>query len=1063
MINKLCKHTHNSYSQVNKRSLKGINLLLIATLILSANVTPAMAAKSHFSKVRYVENNINKLQIFSPGTEGGKAKAVASSSTTIFDLSMSLYNNPSGDGDPNVDTGSEDQTKYEKIIRYWADAVYEESNGAHRIGKVRIFRMGSQSDKADIIWNKKEHPRANPSGFGTDGQRIIFGDFFPDGNGEGNDKDMLADPTGSGYTLGHEFAHYVYGLYDEYRGRVATLNGIHSPLLGDSPAVPSIMNSQWGASGGNYEWLNHSTPGNYQAKTAQGRTYGASSWDVMTRDRSEDPRDGKRNTLPLRTHYTSLDTSAPKESDTWKNPNTNVTHKWVKVELSGGSAAARDKLDIIWMEDDIEIQLVIDRSGSMFGTSLRNAKQAAKSLVDVVQDGKTALGVIIFGSRERQTQEITAIPDPGAAVKTAIKDVIGNISTSGATAMFDGADLAINNLEKYRTANNTKANRVVFLLSDGGDNSSSATESSVTKKYQDADVPLITFGYGSFSPTGALRRLADNTGGRFVNSPTTLSDIQRAFLTANAAISSSTNIANSSSAISSGEAAVSESLEIDSTLKSFTVIASYIGSPEDITLTLLDSSGTYSGVDFDCNSVGNYTSCTANVDSDTLQAKGVGTWKVEELNNAVIDIDVNLYTIASPTEGRTYDVTVASFSGSVVNYPEPIVVTATVSKGLPITGVNFSAEITAPDDTTSSIIMNDEGKDGDGIPGDGTYSAIIGYESDGVYKIQVKVDNSKLEAHFAEDGFQLGYPSGRADGSAGSVSVPEPISDNFTRTASTQLIVTGSLPDDHSSSMPGTAINSDNTDTIGSINFSGDEDFFQVNGIDLSKDLVIRISGLSLAMDPILTVYMADGTTEVGVGNLNSARSTNGYIYLVIKAADLDQSGRMIAVVKHSSAAASRGTYSISAGAALDSDKEPPPVTNVLIGSKEVLDDLAGLDPIEVNIVTDGVAKNVNLFYRAVSDSGVNFTQVTMQKGYNNLWTINIPGNARGEGDVEVYIETLDYSGSTFTTTKKVVPAYVPQTPTLNEWGLILLVTIAMTVFWKRKSALLELQARILG
>jgi hypothetical protein len=129
------------------------------------------------------------------------------------------------------------------------------------------------------VWNAAEGPRAAPSGFGVSGRHITFGDVFPDGCGGGCDVNFLVRQEEGGYTLGHEFGHYVFGLYDEYRSNVATNPNIYWPLSGDTPVQDSIMNSQWNAviaGGNNFRWLNHSTSNNYQANTGQGRSYGAS-------------------------------------------------------------------------------------------------------------------------------------------------------------------------------------------------------------------------------------------------------------------------------------------------------------------------------------------------------------------------------------------------------------------------------------------------------------------------------------------------------------------------------------------------------------------------------------------------------------------------------------------------------------------------------------------------------------------------------------------------------------------------------------------------------------------
>ena len=804
-----CRHGNLG---LGKKRFTGLVLgVTTALLVLLLAILPVQAAKSCFSKAHYIETTTGLPLV---------AQAAGDSGAAVFDVVISLHNDPSGDDDPNNDTGSEGQTAYENIIRRWADAVCEQSNGAHKLGKVRIFCNGRQSDRADVVWNASEWPRANISGFGTDGLRIMFGDVFPDGCGTGCNKNMLTDPEGAGYTLGHEWGHYVYGVYDEYKGKSAT-GRISSPRSGDTPVTPAIMHSQWKARGGNFEWLNHSTSNNYQANTAQGRVYGASCWEVLVRERSQDPRDGDRAALPQRIHYTALDGNQPTAADTW-----------VKKQLPGNQATCRNQLEIIWMQDDIEMQVVIDRSGSMGGSAITNAKQAAKTLVDVVEDGNTALGVVSFSYSTSVTQDqaITAIPDPGDAIKATIKGVIDSISASGNTAMFDAAGLALTNLQAYQAANTTSASQAVFLLSDGGDNDSRVEgESSVTTRYQAADVPLITFGYGSYAPSGVLRRLADNTGGAFFASPTTLVEIQNAFLAANTAVSAAAGVASSSFSAPGAGGAGSESFVIDSTLESFTIVASYSGAPGNVAFTLVGPAGTVSGVSFDCTAVGSETSCIAQVDAATVTTQGFGTWSVEAASTTGSDVEVNLNVVAVPATGRTFDVTVASLVGSTVNYPEPIVVTATVSQGLPITGVNLTAIGTDPTGASVTIDMNDEGRDGDAVAGDGIYSAILGYDMDGTHTLKITVDNNAGVARFTTESFQPAHPSPDEDGRMPEAPSLPSITQNFTRTATAHVTVQGFQADDHSNMPPGTAMNADNSDVVGRIDSAGDVDYFQIN------------------------------------------------------------------------------------------------------------------------------------------------------------------------------------------------------------------------------------------
>lgn len=51
------------------------------------------------------------------------------------------------------------------------------------------------------------------------------------------------------------------------------------------------------------------------------------------------------------------------------------------------------------------MQIVMDRSGSMFGSPIDNAKQAAKILVDATAEGSTAMGLVSFSGRSSVKQD----------------------------------------------------------------------------------------------------------------------------------------------------------------------------------------------------------------------------------------------------------------------------------------------------------------------------------------------------------------------------------------------------------------------------------------------------------------------------------------------------------------------------------------------------------------------------------------------------------------------------------------------------------------------------------
>ncbi|XOF33792.1 MAG: choice-of-anchor X domain-containing protein [Candidatus Electrothrix sp. YB6] len=879
-----------------KKAHKYRNFALIAALtsgfVFQSGFQSASAGGSWFSKARQEQ----QLQPKSPmaRTAGSVPMTSGDIGTTVFDMVISLYNNPTIPGE---------QQPYEKIIRFWADAVYEQSNGAFKLGKIRIFRNGLYGSLADVVWNNSEWPRAYPSGFGVMQLPIIFGDIFPDGCGSGCDYDFLESAThqrGGGYTLAHEFGHYVLGLYDEYRGSAGTSPWISTPLAGDTPVVPSIMHNQWNALGGDFTWLNHSTSNNYQADTAQGRCYGAGSWEVMTRPIADDPKVGQQATLAQRVHYTGLDGNEPTAADSW-----------MRLELPGQQSNARNQLDIIWMQDDIEMQIVFDRSGSMLGDPLNNAKQAALTLADEAKNSNTSLGLVSFSNTPVQDE-------PVGTPTEEIKLAIDALEAGGCTAMFDAAKLSLDNLS---AADNAK---LVFLLSDGEDNVSDipagcedecqdrlfcsaapvqdacqeCLRNKVIGAYHGTDIPLNTFAYGQFAPDGTLRQLAEATGGIFRTTPTELAELQSAFLAAKAAQTASVAVLQKKAATPAGSS-IEFPFAVDGTMKKFAVFANYKGTDDAVNFTLNGPDGP--AADFACTAVSDAVSCTSMIAESDIQ---LGAWSLIAENNTSESIDVGVDILADPKSERTYDLVVSSLNGTEVTYPNPILLTAVPGKGLPITGVSISATVTDPDGIVTPVTLKDTGENGDGIAGDGVYSAILDYTRDGNYLVRLTVDNHEQKAEFTVKGYA---PSAAEDGSMPTPEYP-PITENFTRTASAQVVVSGFADDDHPDTAPGTDVTPDNSDMPGRIDTAGDLDVFTVATTDYDY-LVFRVTDLALGMETRLRILAEDGTTEIAGATMEQMSSDAEYVALTVP---VDGNAELHAEVSHASGGT--GTYHFSAG-----------------------------------------------------------------------------------------------------------------------------------------------------
>lgn len=166
--------------------------------------------------------------------------------------------------------------------------------------------------------------------------------------------------------------------------------------------------------------------------------------------------------------------------------------------------AARVKLD---KRLPLNIVLVIDRSGSMSGPKIRNVREAAKFVVDALQDGDI-LSVVSFDNGAEVLQPAAAIESlDRARVKTAID----RLTDRGGTDMVSGLRTGL--AEARKSAGTERVNRIV-LLSDGiPDTQSGLAE--LAASGLDAGIFLTTMGVGRDYNEDLMSRLADAGSGNY--------------------------------------------------------------------------------------------------------------------------------------------------------------------------------------------------------------------------------------------------------------------------------------------------------------------------------------------------------------------------------------------------------------------------------------------------------------------------------------------------------------------------------------------------------------------
>lgn len=154
--------------------------------------------------------------------------------------------------------------------------------------------------------------------------------------------------------------------------------------------------------------------------------------------------------------------------------------------------------------DDLQVMLVIDVSGSMAGPPLEAAQEAASSFVLALPD-VVDVGVIAFDETARTVSALSAGRDEAL-------DAIAGLKVGGETALFDAIVLAESEFSK-----DDSTRRVIVALSDGGDTVSTSPLAAARSVLLDADIESTAVALAtSESETDNLQALVNGSAGRLI-------------------------------------------------------------------------------------------------------------------------------------------------------------------------------------------------------------------------------------------------------------------------------------------------------------------------------------------------------------------------------------------------------------------------------------------------------------------------------------------------------------------------------------------------------------------
>lgn len=177
---------------------------------------------------------------------------------------------------------------------------------------------------------------------------------------------------------------------------------------------------------------------------------------------------------------------------------------YMDVALTGHDAAARSAISMV---------LVVDRSGSMAGEKIDDARLAAEGLIRRLKSGDQ-LAIVSYGTDVSVDLPLSRID--GNHRRIALS-VVKNLEEGGGTNI-DGALAATNQLLARAAAKNTLHNPRVILISDGRPTEGARSRATLTKhstRLLESGAAVSTIGVGLDYNENLMEALADAGAGRY--------------------------------------------------------------------------------------------------------------------------------------------------------------------------------------------------------------------------------------------------------------------------------------------------------------------------------------------------------------------------------------------------------------------------------------------------------------------------------------------------------------------------------------------------------------------
>lgn len=358
----------------------------------------------------------------------------------------------------------------------------------------------------------------------------------------------------------------------------------------------------------------------------------------------------------------------------------------------------------------IDVVTVIDRSGSMSGDKINEAKAASKQFVDLMIP-KDKIGVVSYSSSASTDFQLQEILTDGST-QTAAKAAINAISAGGMTSIGSGVRVADNQLDQFPD----NRSRTMLVMSDGLQNTD-PEPIGVINSQVDPNIVIYTIGFGQDADAGLLGQMAALRNGNYYFA--TSADLQQIYTAIAGQLSGRQQTPSGTQTLQQGQQAThGVFVDVLADCASFTV--DWSGS--DVDLSLIAPDGTvidHAAADADPNislSIGD----TYEVYEVALPMGGLWTMVADGISIPAGGEVVNFYgSLDSPIQ--------MTMSTDKITYEtgETVHIEAFLTDEFPIVGATVTATVEAPAGAgfvTEQVPLFDDGAHGDGAPNDGVYA-----------------------------------------------------------------------------------------------------------------------------------------------------------------------------------------------------------------------------------------------------------------------------------------------------------------------------------------------------